>query len=141
MSLSHSVDVPQKGRHPGATAALRAAQSLEIETERLADSTYVVSVAGEIDCCTGPQFKAALANALDAGAVALIVDLSDCGFMDSTGLGILHLASERLNNANKPVAVVTVDATLRSAIQIVGLDEVLGVYPTRLAAVNGGLQV
>jgi anti-anti-sigma factor len=54
--------------------------------ERLADSTYVVSVIGEIDLFTGPRFESALLGALDGGAVELVIDLSECGFMDSTGI-------------------------------------------------------
>jgi anti-sigma B factor antagonist len=79
----------------------------ETRTERVVDSTYIVSVAGEIDLFTGPPFGTALSGALDAGARQLIVDLSECTFMDSTGIGILVRVNERRNHASKPVAVVT----------------------------------
>ena len=109
----------------------------ETRTERLANSTYVVSVAGEIDLFTGPKFRAAVLGALDAGAAELIVDLSECGFMDSTGITILVGANERLNHSSKPVAVVTNDPNVLQVLQITGVDAILGLHPTRSAALNG----
>ena len=105
-------------------------------TEGLANSTYVVSVAGEIDLFTGPEFSDAVHGVLDAGAATLIIDLSDCGFMDSTGITILLGANERLNES-KPLAVVTDHPNVLQVLRPTGVDAVLGVYPTRAEAVNG----
>ena len=109
----------------------------ETRTEGLADSTYIVSVAGEIDLFTGPQFRAAVLGALDAGAAALIVDLSECSFMDSTGISVLVGANERLNHSTKPVAVVTDHPGVLQVLQVTGVDAMLGLYPSRSAALNG----
>jgi anti-anti-sigma factor len=107
-------------------------------TERLADSTYVVSVAGELDMFSAPPFDAAVQGALDAGASSLIVDLSECGFMDSTGISILVSANARLNHSRKPVAVVTDDPNVRQVLRITGVDIIIGLYPSRAAALAGG---
>lgn len=112
--------------------------TFETRTERVGDSTYVVSVAGEIDLFTGPAFNAALAGAIDAGATALIVDLGECGFMDSTGITILVRARERLNHSPKSVAVVTDHPNLLDVLKLTGVDATLGLYPSRTAALNGG---
>jgi anti-sigma B factor antagonist len=109
----------------------------ETRTERLADCTFVVSVAGEIDLFTGPQFENALLGALDAGATALIVDLSACSFMDSTGIRILVKANERLHHSRKPVGVVTDHPNVLQVLQITGMDAIFGLYPSRSAALNG----
>jgi anti-sigma B factor antagonist len=109
----------------------------ETRTERVVDSTYIVSVAGEIDLFTGPPFSTALSGALDAGARQLIVDLSECTFMDSTGIGILVRVNERRNHASKPVAVVTNHPNVLDVLQITGVDAILRLYPSRSAALNG----
>jgi anti-sigma B factor antagonist len=50
----------------------------------------VVSVHGEIDIATGPRLEAVAKRALGAPPPeALLVDLDDCPFMDSTGLNFL----------------------------------------------------
>jgi anti-sigma B factor antagonist len=114
-----------------------AVTDFETRTERVADSTYIVSVAGEIDLFTGPPFSAALRSALDAGATQLIVDLTDCPFIDSTGISILVRANERRNQSSRPVAVVTNHSNVLQVLQITGLDAILRLYPSRSAALNG----
>jgi hypothetical protein len=49
-----------------APAQWAAVTEFETRTERVADSTFIVSVAGEIDLSTGPPFSAAVSGALDA---------------------------------------------------------------------------
>ena len=115
---------------PGAVTAF------EARTERIADSTHIVSVRGEIDLFTGPAFSDALHAALDAGATRLIVDLSDCGFMDSTGIRILVGANERLNHSGGPVAVVTNGSHVLQVLKITAVDAMLRLYPTRSAALK-----
>jgi anti-anti-sigma factor len=109
----------------------------ETRTERVADSTYIVSVTGEIDLATGPALSTALHAALDAGATQLIVDLSNCRFMDSTGISILVGANQRLNHSGNPVAVVTGHSSVHPVLQITAVDAMLRLYPTRSAALNG----
>jgi anti-sigma B factor antagonist len=109
----------------------------QTRTEGLADATYVVAVAGELDLFTAPRFRAALHGALDAGAATLIVDLSACGFMDSTGISILLEAHERLNHASKPLVVVAEHPNVLQVLRLTGVEEAFGLYPTRSAALNG----
>jgi anti-sigma B factor antagonist len=123
----------------GDAAATERAAVTKFETrmQRVADSTYIVSVAGEIDLFTGPPFAAAVSGALDAGATRLIVDLSDCAFIDSTGITVLVRANERHNHSSKPVAVVNDHPNVLKVLRITGVDAILGLYPSRSAALNG----
>jgi anti-sigma B factor antagonist len=109
---------------------------LELRTERLAESTYVVSAAGEIDLCTAPPFDAAVAEALDAGAARLIVDLSGCDFIDSSGLEVLIRAHRRLDDGHQPLTLITQQSCVLLVLEITGLDGVFGVYPSRRAALD-----
>jgi anti-sigma B factor antagonist len=105
--------------------------------ERLADSTYVVSVIGEIDLFTGPRFETALLGALDGGAVELVIDLSECGFMDSTGIRILLSVNEQLDRSRRPMAVVTGHPNVRQVLELTGVDTIVGLHASRSAALNG----
>jgi hypothetical protein len=58
----------------------------EAAAESLDGGVYVVSVTGEVDLATGPEFQRALLALPDQGVASVIVDLTDCSFMDSTGL-------------------------------------------------------
>ena len=109
----------------------------QTRTERIADSTYVVSVIGEIDLFTGPRFESALLGALDGGAVELVVDLSECGFMDSTGIRILLSINEQFDRSRRPVAVVTDDPKVRQVLELTGVDTIIGLHASRFVALNG----
>jgi anti-sigma B factor antagonist len=121
-----------------APAQPSAATEFETRTQRVADSTYIVSITGEIDLSTGPAFSSALHAALDAGASRLIVDLSECGFMDSTGISILVGANDQLDHSGKPVAVVTNHSHVLRVLQITAVDTILTLYPSRSAALRDG---
>jgi anti-anti-sigma factor len=57
---------------------------------RRAGAVAVVSVHGEVDIATGPRLEAVAKRAIGAPQPeALLVDLDDCPFMDSTGLNFL----------------------------------------------------
>jgi anti-sigma B factor antagonist len=111
--------------------------AFQTRTEGLADSTYVVAVAGEIDVLTEPQFSDAVHGAIDAGAARLIVDLSDCGFMDSTGINILLGVNGRLRQSSRPVVVVADHPNVLQVLRLTAVDQVLALYATRSAALNG----
>lgn len=46
-------------------------------------------LSGDLDIVTSDEVKRALIELIDAGQVALTLDLSDVGFVDSSGLGVL----------------------------------------------------
>jgi anti-sigma B factor antagonist len=104
-------------------------------SERLADETQVVSVAGELDLYTAPEFEEALAlNGSVNGRV--VIDLSECTFIDSTGLGILIKAGQHIGR-NALLIVVTGPEVLR-AFEVSGLERQFALHPSLEAALNGG---
>ena len=66
-------------------------------TERLDDGTVVLSVEGELDMATAPRFETALMTVIDHPAV--IVDLTDCEFLDAAALRVFVKASNHLDGA------------------------------------------
>jgi anti-sigma B factor antagonist len=110
----------------------------EAASEPLDRGTHVVWVRGEVDLATGPEFERALGAVPDGGAESVIVDLTDCSFMDSTGLHLLTRAQERFGSAGGRVAVVSENRSVLKLFRITGLDEVFAIYPSRSAALNGG---
>ena len=110
----------------------------EAASESLDRGIHVVSVRGEVDLATGPAFERALAAVPGDGVESVIVDLTDCSFMDSTGLHLLTRAQERFDSAGGRVVVVSENRSVLKLFGITGLDEVFAIYPSRAAALNGG---
>jgi anti-sigma B factor antagonist len=109
----------------------------EAASESLDRGIHVVSVRGEVDLATGPEFERALAAVPEDGVESVIVDLSDCSFMDSTGLHLLTRTHRRFDDAGGRVAVVSANRSVLRLFGLTGLDEVFAIYPSRAAALNG----
>jgi anti-anti-sigma factor len=89
----------------------------------------VISAAGVIDMLTSPQLEASIATCMDKRPSAVIIDLSDVDFLASAGMGVLVAACDRASGTCGFAVVADGPATSRP-LQLVGLADVLGMYPT-----------
>jgi anti-sigma B factor antagonist len=97
----------------------------------------VVSVIGELDQSTAPGLREAHAPTLAEPAEPVLVDLSDCNFIDSTGLSLLVEAKRRLEEHQLRFGVCCPDADVQRLLEITGIDRALGLYESRDEAVSG----
>jgi len=107
----------------------------QVGTERLEDGTFVVSVAGELDLYTAPELERALLGADGAGSV--VVDLSQCTFIDSSSLSTLITAKRRLDLAEAQLSVVTTSSEITRPFELTGLDREFAFHPSVTSARNG----
>jgi len=90
----------------------------------------VIRVHGPADLHTAPGLRDALTKAIDGGAAAVIVDLADATFVDSTTLGVLLGAVKRLRPRGGKVSVVCDSPHIRRIFEITLLDRVFGLHET-----------
>ena len=116
-----------------------AATTFVAATEWLDDGVPVVSVMGELDLATAPVLEEALLGLSDGAAGAVIVDLAQCCFIDLRGLRVLLAARERLERADRPLALVVRNSSLLRIFEITRVEGLFEVYPSLAAAttVNG----
>lgn len=110
----------------------------EAASQPLDRGIHVVSVRGELDLATAPEFERALSTVPEGGVESVIVDLTDCSFMDAAGLHLLTRAQQRFDDAGGQLAVVSANRSMLRVFQLTELDEVFAIYPSRAAALNGG---
>ena len=110
--------------------------NFDIKTEELGDSSYVISLAGEVDLYTAPDFKQQLLEVIGQGAKHVVVDFSDTTFIDSTTLGVLVGGVKRLRSNDGQLSLVCSDRNITKIFEITGLDRVFTIYPTREEAVS-----
>ena len=70
----------------------------------------------------------------------MLVDLSDCDFIDSTGLSLLVEAKRRLAEDQRRFGVCCADADVRRLLELTGIDQAVGLFDTRdeaIAALDG----
>lgn len=102
--------------------------------EQVDAATQVVTVAGEVDIFTAPEFKERIAGAIDAGREVVVVDLGAATFIDSSSLGILIAAHRRLRDRGGRLVVACGVPAVLKTFKITGLDSVLEVHADREAA-------
>jgi anti-anti-sigma factor len=107
----------------GATARFRVEAGSE-------GALRTLKVIGELDQGTAVELRAALTETLDAEG-GVLVDLGECGFIDSTGLSLLVEAKRHLAEDGRPFAVCAPDADVRRLLELTGIDRAVGLYDTR----------
>jgi anti-sigma B factor antagonist len=105
--------------------------NFDIRTEQLGDDAYVISLAGEVDLYTAPEFKQQLLEVIGQGGKQVIVDFTDTTFIDSTTLGVLVGGVKRLRTNEGQLSLVCSDRNIVKIFEITGLDRVFTIYPTR----------
>jgi anti-anti-sigma factor len=106
----------------------------KVESES-ASGLRTVSVTGELDQGTAPELREALAEALGDPTMAVLVDLSDCNFIDSTGLSLLVETKRRLAEDQRRFGVCCADADVRRLLELTGIDQAVNLFDTRAEAV------
>lgn len=96
---------------------------------------------GELDLSTAPELEAPLEEILDSGEGSLLIDLSQCEFIDSTGIALIVRAWQRLDSGENGRALVICSQNdqVRRVLEITGLELSIPVHLTRdeaLAAIQ-----
>ena len=109
----------------------------EISDRRVGKDTHVISVTGEIDLFTAPEFKQHVSAPIDAGVSHVIVDLTRTTFIDSSSLGVLIGAHRRLKLRGGSLVIVCDNDAITKTFRITGLDGVFTLVASLDDALDG----
>jgi len=109
-----------------------------IADHRVDASTHVVSVKGEVDLFTAPEFKQRVMAPIGAGVDHVVVDLMETTFIDSSSLGVLIGANRRLKSQGGRLVVACDNESIVKTFRITGLDSVFTLVPTVEEALQPG---
>src|SRR3982750_1272776 len=110
--------------------------NFDIKTEQLGPEAYVISLSGEVDLYTAPEFKQQLLDVIGKGGTEVVVDFTNTTFIDSTTLGVLVGGVKRLRTNEGRLSLVCSDRNITKIFEITGLDKVFAIYGTRDEAVE-----
>jgi anti-sigma B factor antagonist len=105
--------------------------NFDVKTDKVDDGTYVISLSGEVDLYTAPEFKQQLLNVIAEGGRDVVVDFTNTTFIDSTTLGVLVGGVKRLRAEEGRLSLVCSDRNITKIFEITGLDRVFTIYTTR----------
>ena len=100
-----------------------------ILARELDERTSVISVEGDLDLSTSPRLKRMLLDSLHSSHTALVLDLSQTTFMDSTALGVLVGVNRHLDPRTH-FAIVCASAPVLRIFEFSGLDGAFAIFAT-----------
>ncbi len=90
------------------------------------EGRVVVRLAGELDAATAPRLHDVLIDLIDGGTTAVLdVDLAELDFIDSTGLGTIVRARQRIRAHGGDLRLCHPRPSVAKVLEISGLAEAL----------------
>jgi anti-sigma B factor antagonist len=126
------------GRAPEAKEEQMNIAPFNVDTETLDDGVSVLSITGELDQATAGDLREPLKEAIAGNAPAIMIDMTQCGFIDSTGLGVIVEAWKMLQERNGDsagLAVCCPEPEVRRLLEVTGLDQAIAIRDTREEAI------
>lgn len=105
-----------------------------LEVSPAGDGVWIVRAVGEQDIATRPHVEQTLARLTSNGTSAVVFDLGDATFIDTSVIGaIVRIrAGDGDGRENGCIAVVSPRGTFpRRVLDLVGAESLFGVYETR----------
>ena len=110
---------------------------LRITTSWPRSTACLIAVEGELDLDGAPQFEDTLRLAIEGQATSVLVDLTDCDFIDSSTIAVLARANAAAaNGAATEFAIISPHPHVRRVFAITHLDHVFSIYPDADAALQ-----
>jgi len=110
-------------------------------TERIDRGVRIVAIRGELDIATSPGVRELLSEAARDKARPLVVDLTACEFIDSTGLAALLHGAKPTQNGESHVALVSPGGDVRRLLELTAIDQTIPVFADLEGAVAAVLTV
>ena len=116
MSATPSADIPQ----------------FEITSGPGPEDVYVVRVAGEVDMSHEEELRGELRGAVAADSNGIVVDLTECEFIDSSGVRSLLLSrvAQNSDGGTEKLAVAASSEQILRILSVMGIDRVIPIRPT-----------
>jgi anti-sigma B factor antagonist len=116
MAATPSADIPQ----------------FEINSGPGPEEVYVVHVTGEVDMSHEEELRGELRTAVAAEAKGIVVDLTECEFIDSSGVRALLLSREaqHADDGTERLAVAASSEQILRILSVMGIDRVIPIRPT-----------
>lgn len=97
----------------------------------------VVDVDGQLIVGNRQELKQAVLEELDGGARKFLIDFSNTGYIDSSGLGVLVSLSKKIREQGGELRLASLNEDLRTLFELTKLDTLFHIADSREAALKG----
>lgn len=109
---------------------------IELDTSHATDAA-VVRPRGRLTMVHAADLRQVVSDAVEDGRVRIVVDLGDCEFMDSSGLGAVIGGLKQARQAGGDLRIAALNPQVMTILQLTNLDRVLRPYGSVAEALRG----
>ncbi len=107
---------------------------MEMTVETRPDGVAIITMVGKLDLLSTAAVKQQLTQTVHDGTPRLVIELSQVGFIDSSGLAALISGLKTARMAGGDVYLVCPGVEVRNILEFTRLDRVLQMYDSLEAA-------
>jgi anti-anti-sigma factor len=96
---------------------------------------FVITVEGELDMNTATDLERELEGPVNAAKSPLLIDLSRCEFIDSTGIALIVRCWQALDRDGN-FAICGIGSQVKRVLDITGLEKTIPTHPSREQALE-----
>jgi anti-anti-sigma factor len=109
-------------------------------TEDVQPNARIISIAGEFDLSVASRAERVLARASADPDRALVLDLTRCTFIDSTGVALIVGAARALTNGQSKIAIARrPESPVGDMLRLTGIDQTVPVVATLAEALEAAV--
>jgi anti-sigma B factor antagonist len=97
----------------------------------------IVRIEGQLIVGNRQELKTLIQDGLDRGERKFLIDCSQTGYIDSSGLGVLVSLAKRVRELGGELRIAGLNEDLRSLFQLTKLDSLFHIAPTAEEALAG----
>lgn len=109
---------------------------MKISVEQ-AEGYGVLRPEGRLNMVAAPRLRATIDRMLKDGSTRLVLDLTDVGFMDSSGLGAIITGLKRARQVGGDLRLAAAGEQVQTVMRLTNLDRVLRPHATVQDAAHG----
>ena len=104
----------------------------EVETQEIEGGVTVMTIRGELDMNTAPDLERSLDAASAQESPAILIDLSECEFIDSTGVALIIRAWQKVDrdggDGNGRLVLCCPNSQVRRLLDITGVESSISMH-------------
>ena len=93
-------------------------------------AAVAVDISGDVDLHRSPALRETLTKLIDANPGRLVLNLSEVGYMDSSGVATLVEALQRIQRKQGRLLLHSLSPRVQSIFEIARLESIFEIYPS-----------
>lgn len=100
------------------------------------EEVLTITVQGQLDTVTAPQFEARLLSLVEKGERRLCVDCGPLAYANSAGLKAFLVVAKQLESTGGKMVICGLSSSVKLIFDMIGFSQIMTIVPTREEALR-----